>query len=308
MQKNEAHANPLPEEGDSLRQGGDAGTQNGNDAGTQNGNDGLHLPDERVIMDTKPCLASFFPFYLPSLYTALVVVSFLIQRGSIIRGIPETFRTETGVVSLYFLLGTALLVPAVVYSFAKLNLRYVIMTILGLAVAVSIKHTALHQPWKFEGDSTWLLDNAELIILLSFACVSLVLSELNRRSHRYLITEARIHTSAGVFSKRERILVLSKINDLSVCRGVVGGIFGFSTIVPVTASGMGMGADFAALAGSASKKWLGLPTLGLTLVGGHAIQIPKSRTHEALFGVRHADDIVREVMDILAKRELRQNA
>jgi len=262
---------------------------------------------ETVIVETKPFFLSFFSFYVPGLYLFAVSLYALIRRAYILQHIPESFRAETGLVSFYFVLGLVILVPAIGYSFAKLNLRWAISGALALILAVTVKHKLLDQPWSVQADSHWLLQNAELLILALLGLFSVLSNELYRQSHRYLITTARIETSAGIFSRKQRVLPMSKINDLSEDQNWLGKIFGYGTLVPLTASGLGMGSDFAALAGSTSTKWFGLPTISLHLAGGHSIQVPKSRTHEALFGIHRSNKVLNEVMKILAGREVRMN-
>ena len=221
--------------------------------------------------------------------------------------IPENLRENTGVVTFYLILGTVIIVPALAYSYMKLNMRWLINSLLALGISIFMKHRIIGIPWAYNPDANLILQNAELLIMSLLAIFSLGMTELYRRSHHYLITTARICTSAGVFSKRERTLPLSKVNDVYKDQGFVGRVFGFGTIIPLTASGMGMGSDFGALAGTVAKSWFGLPTIGLTLAGGHSIQVPKSRTHEALFGIPHPDRVVNHLMELLVKRELKMN-
>jgi len=200
-----------------------------------------------------------------------------------------------------------IIVPALAYSYMKLNLRWLINGSIALAIGIGLKHGVLKEPWTDNSGGYILSHNSELIAMAILSLISLSMTELYRRSHHYLITTARIRTSSGVFSKRERTLPLSKINDLYTDQGFFGKFLGFATVVPLTASGMGMGSDFAALAGSISKAWFGIPTIGLTIIGGHNIQVPKSRTHEALFGIYKADKAVNGVMGLLVHRELKMN-
>ena len=55
-----------------------------------------------------------------------------------------------------------------------------------------------------------------------------------RRTHKYIITNQRIKLKGGIFTKRERILSHDKILDLTEKQGILGQIFDFGTITPIT--------------------------------------------------------------------------
>jgi membrane protein YdbS with pleckstrin-like domain len=55
-----------------------------------------------------------------------------------------------------------------------------------------------------------------------------------RRTHKYIITSQRIRLKGGIFTKRERILSHDKILDLTTRQGILGQIFDFGTITPIT--------------------------------------------------------------------------
>ena len=53
----------------------------------------------------------------------------------------------------------------------------------------------------------------------------------------------RIIFKGGFITKRERTLRYDKITDLHSEQGILGQLFGFGTITPVSASGFGLGSD-----------------------------------------------------------------
>lgn len=151
------------------------------------------------------------------------------------------------------------------------------------------------------------MNRLELFILLAFGIVGLLAVELYRRSHRYVVTDGRVFTRAGILSPDERTLPISKINDISLDRDFVGAIVNYGTLIPLTASGIGMGSNFAIFSATAEKQWkiFGRPAIGITIAGGHSIQVPKSRTHEVLFGVRQPAVVREKIMRVLVESELR---
>lgn len=55
-----------------------------------------------------------------------------------------------------------------------------------------------------------------------------------RRTHKYIITNHRIKLKGGIFTKRERIISNDKILDITEKQGILGQIFDFGTITPIT--------------------------------------------------------------------------
>lgn len=263
------------------------------------------VPGEEILLETKPVFFAFFSFYLPGLFLIAVSVLGYIYHDEVLQYAPTRYLPEP--YATYALLAAAVLIPAVVYSFLQLNLRWVILGAAALAIAIGGTEYALEQSWAAPLREMVWYDYAPLALLFAVGLVSVLKNEVYRQSHRYQITNARIFTAAGILPRRHRTLPLSKINDIVQDQNFVGALLGFGTLVPLTASGLGMGANMAEASGSASKGLLGLPTLGVRISGGHSIQVPKSRTHEALFGVRRPDRVVHEIMNILAEREIRRH-
>jgi len=132
----------------------------------------------------------------------------------------------------------------------------------------------------------WLADSAIFIPFYSIAAAifGFLLVEVHRRSHKYIITNMRIIFKGGFITKRERTLRYDKITDLHSEQGILGQLFGFGTIIPVSASGFGLGSDqtFAAGGVEVGGKKIGL--LGL-VGGGKEVQTPRSRSYYELHGV-----------------------
>ena len=132
----------------------------------------------------------------------------------------------------------------------------------------------------------WLADSAIFIPFYSIAAAifGFLLVEVHRRSHKYIITNMRIIFKGGFITKRERTLRYDKITDLHSEQGILGQLFGFGTIIPVSASGFGLGSDqtFAAGGVEVGGKKIGL--LGLA-GGGKEVQTPRSRSYYELHGV-----------------------
>jgi hypothetical protein len=137
------------------------------------------------------------------------------------------------------------------------------------------------------------LDAAGLFIPVWSVCMSIIgflLVECYRRSHKYIISNLRIVFSGGIITKRERTLRYDKISDINSEQGILGQIFGFGTIIPISQSGFGLGADqsFAAggiQVGEKKAKFFGL------VGGGREVQTPRARSYYELHGVHPYKEI-----------------
>jgi hypothetical protein len=123
-----------------------------------------------------------------------------------------------------------------------------------------------------------------------FSC-GLPLVEIYRRSHRYVLTNLRVLLRGGVLRVKERTLRYEKITDIDASQTLLGKIFGFGTIIPITHSGFGMGDDesFAAVgAGTTPQKRVGF----FGFVGGsRGVKTPRTRSYYELHGVYPYGDI-----------------
>jgi signal transduction histidine kinase len=129
----------------------------------------------------------------------------------------------------------------------------------------------------------WQGWEASIFIPFYSAAISIagfLLVELYRRSHKYIISNMRIVFSGGILTKRERTLRYDKISDVNARQGILGQIFGFGTITPISESGFGLGSDASFAAGGVgTKKFLGL------FGGGKEVQTPRARSYYELHGV-----------------------
>ena len=178
---------------------------------------------EQVLVDTRPTILAYAQFYLPNFYLLILSIVLMTLRSDLF---------TSNLIMFYIALAVLIIGPAAVYSFLKLNLRYVINSVLGLGIAIGVKHYLFSVPWTFNNSAGWLMNHLELVILALFAIAGLISTEIYRRSHRYIVTNARIFTHAGIFAPDERTVPLNKVNDLELDRHVIGRIFSFGTVIP----------------------------------------------------------------------------
>ncbi len=111
-----------------------------------------------------------------------------------------------------------------------------------------------------------------------------LLVEAYRRSHKYIISNQRIIFKGGIFSKHERTLRYDKISDINAKQTIIGQIFGFGTIIPISQSGFGLGSDKSMAAGGVMLGEKKAKILGI-FGGGKDVQTPRARSYYELHGV-----------------------
>jgi len=128
-------------------------------------------------------------------------------------------------------------------------------------------------------------------LIISF--IGFFVVEIYRRSHRYFITNLRIVMKGGLILRRERTLRYDRIADVDYSQGILGRLFDYGNVVPITQSGFGLGNDAAFAAGGVAmetgkKKRFGI--FGFA-GGGKEVQTPRARSYYELHGVHPFHEI-----------------
>jgi len=113
-----------------------------------------------------------------------------------------------------------------------------------------------------------------------------------------IISNLRIIFKGGVVTKRERTLRYDKITDINAKQGILGQIFGFGTIIPISQSGFGLGSDQSFAAGGVE---LGTKKAGFLGIfgGGKEVQTPRARSYYELHGIHPYKEIKRLVENMV---------
>jgi len=119
--------------------------------------------------------------------------------------------------------------------------------------------------------------------------------EIYRRSHQYVITNLRIILMSGFLTKTELSIRYDKITVFGK-QGILGQIFNFGTIIPITQSGLGLGTDQTLAAGGVMLGGKKAKLLGIA-GGGKEIQTPRTRSSYELHGVHP----YREIKNLIEK-------
>ncbi len=118
--------------------------------------------------------------------------------------------------------------------------------------------------------------------------------ELHRRAHHYTITDRRVIIEYNIFyKKRRRDLVYERVQEFIVEKPLMGRIFGFGHIYPITASGIGTGNDAVTVGGGVAAKGI---------VGGVAttktVEMPRSRSFFILYGIPDPESVYDKLVNL----------
>ena len=133
----------------------------------------------------------------------------------------------------------------------------------------------------------------------AISIIGFLIVELYRRSHKYIISNFRIVFKGGVVTKQERTLRYDKITDINAKQGILGQIFSFGTIIPISQSGFGLGSDKSFAAGGVQLGEKKVKLLGL-FGGGRDVQTPRARSYFELHGV-HPYKEVRKLVESMVQ-------
>jgi len=102
-----------------------------------------------------------------------------------------------------------------------------------------------------------------------------------RRSFVYRITARSAVIKGGFLRKWERVVRKDAVSDIVVVRPLLGYLFGFAHIVPITQSQLGIGGTYSLGAVIAEKK-----SVGVLVGGGKHIKEVEARPWNCIYGVR----------------------
>lgn len=242
--------------------------------------------DEELVKSLRPHPLAFVDFFAIFLYLLIVSLIFVFYREQILAWLESISLLGLLKDQLFTLLWSAfIVVPFLAIAILKITWRWfffaLILVITGVAIVL------------FYDVPSYYMQIPSIIASI----IGLILTEFYRRGHYFYVTNQRIISELRFLSYKRRELTYGKINDLALTKGVLGRIFNYGTIFPITASGFGLGQDLAAVTagmGVASKKGVGG---GVAVSGGRTVSIPRGRSSYVLFGVRKPD----EVYEIISK-------
>jgi len=228
------------------------------------------LEKEQIEKSLSPHPLSFMK--LQSLCIFLIVWGVLVGWLAVFSSIHTFFDSYTITILVW---ASVMIIVGIIASL--LSIRW---SILFLFVAVILGGI---------GIMFWLnlLESASVFIPFYMIAVSIagfLMVELYRRSHKYIISNQRIVFKGGILTKEERTLRYDKVSDINSKQGILGQIFQFGTIIPISSSGFGLGSDNSFAAGGVSVGEKKARFFGL-FGGGKEVQTPRARSYYELHGV-----------------------
>ena len=133
---------------------------------------------------------------------------------------------------------------------------------------------------------------------LGISILVFLIVEWYRRSHKYILSNQRIIFKGGILTKQERTLRYDKITDINAKQGILGQIFGFGTIIPISQSGFGLGSDSSLAAGGIQLGGKKAKLLGI-FGGGKEVQTPRARSYFELHGVHPYKEVKKLVEEMV---------
>jgi membrane protein YdbS with pleckstrin-like domain len=134
--------------------------------------------------------------------------------------------------------------------------------------------------------------------MVGVSIIGFLLVEWYRRSHKYIISNQRIKFKGGITVKQERTLRYDKITDINAKQGIIGQIFGFGTIIPISQSGFGLGSDKSFAGGGVQVGEKKAKLFGF-FGGGKEVQTPMAKTYFELHGVYPYKEVKKIVEDMV---------
>lgn len=256
------------------------------------------LKGEKILDKRSPHPLSFWPYYLFFLYYIIVNSLILFALDDIVAWVEGSLISVIGdigtTIVLLVLWWAIIIIPAIIFAILKISFRWMIFYFL-LAVIGTYAIARL-------GATIEQL----LYVTVGISVVGILLTDVYRRSHEYILTNFRIITKLGFFGHKVRDIFYSKISDVFLEQGFLGTIFDYGTIIPVTPSGIGTGEDSAKVAigvGGAQKVGPTEVGVGIGIEGEKSVKVARGRSSFVLYGVPNPSQVRKLILENMAKKE-----
>ncbi len=242
----------------------------------------------RVLAELRPHPLAFAGHHILWIYVATVSAILNIYHDTVASWASDLplIGGYVGDYAPYAVWGVLLVVPLLVVSILTISWRYFIV---GLLVAAGLPLILRYVGWPYRPYLYFAGIAVGLLGILS--------TELHRRAHVYLVTDRGIVMEYRGLRSRRREILYSRITDLVMEKPLLGKIFGFGNIVPITGSGMGLGEDESAvITGVGAGRGA---AAGVAVAGSRSVSVPRARTFYMLYAVPKPDrvyDIIVEAM------------
>ncbi len=237
------------------------------------------LRNEEIRAELKPHPLSFLDHHTPFIYLFGLGMGLAVLFNAVTGWVAfeDFLGYEVGIVAVRMMIWSLALFAfgvAVSVTLIRWGFLVIFIAIIALAIFLTIQVPAA-------GSNPFFLSAYSVIMSI----IGMGLVDLYRRTHTYVITDLRLILKAGILTRSERTVRFENVTDLETSQGIIGRIFGFGTIIPVTASGLGTGGEeaFAGGAAGATTKE-GQVGAGVFAGGSKKVTVARARSYGELRG------------------------
>ena len=252
----------------------------------------MNQGNEKVVAELSPhplAFAGVITLWIYTLVIAAVTWAYSSKISSHVNSTPIIGKFLAPYAP-YVLLSLAIFIAFLIYSIIKISWRHVFIALLITVVPFML--------YNYFHIRLWYM----FPTLMALSALALVLIDLHRRAHKYVITDRRIIFSyKGPFKTVRRDLVYSRITDLVLEKSLLGKLLDFGNIIPITSSGIGSGEDLsAAVVGVGGG---GKVSVGAAVIAGRGVKVPRSRSFYILYNVPHPNKVYEAIIEAVKGSE-----
>jgi hypothetical protein len=249
------------------------------------------LRDEELKMQLRPHVFSFF--YLYVIFFLLLVWAYIIY-DFFAQDKFTTFPLYEVIIKIPF--ANEVLAGAMIWSLGLLIVGFLArfffldsggQSIFRLYTGVAFLGILVmsYHAWKMEDTmdfGLWFIPS----LTAAVGFLGMLSVNAYRRSFTYYLTNNRIVLkSSFLMNNSERQVRYNHIEDIKMEQGVVGTIFGYGTVLPLTGSGLGTGSDESMVIVGSGAEVKGLGSIGLAGGSRSSSKRIRHNPHDCLFGV-----------------------
>jgi len=268
-------------------------------------NDFEMLKDEKINASLNPHPLSFLKYYAADLHLIFLAIA-LHQLYAYINSNPEilgltnmlfglTPWVEPKNLFLFIVYWAVLVLSGLIVSVLwvnKMPLLYMVLvatagTLIEVCSPIPNYLTIIPKPF------------IKIWFLIPLAIIGFFLVEAYRKGHKYFLTNYRIITIKKFISKEIREIMYDKIADIYIAQGLLGRLFNYGTIIPISESNLGLGEN-AALASVSVAAPIKKGFLGISFSGKKGVSMPRAATYLSLYGIPNP----RKICGIIGERQL----
>ncbi len=252
----------------------------------------MEIRQPSVIKVLKPHPLAFTYLYVLWFYIIVLSIIFYIYHDSI-ESYAATLPVLGSMIKGYAtitLWALVIIIPMLIVSVLKIAWKYFILGIL-LGVILPIILWYFKQP----------LYPTLYYVGICIGVLGIITVELHRRAHRYIITDRGLIMEYRGLKTTRREILYSNITDIVMEKGILGRIFNFGNLIPITASGLGLGEDSSHVAvGAATGKGV---MVGGAVVGGRGVKVPRTRSFYMLYAVPKPEEVYNIIVEAMRATE-----